>query len=53
MTLPTRKPNRLKNFDYSQNGAYFITVCTKNRNPILSEITVGADGIRPYDSGRL
>ena len=49
MTLPTRKPNRLKNFDYSQNGAYFITVCIKNRNPILSEITVGADIIRPYE----
>ena len=23
---------RLKNYDYSSNGAYFITIVTKNRN---------------------
>ncbi len=39
--LPKRKPNRLKNFDYSAPGAYFITMCTKNRKCMLSEI-VGA-----------
>ena len=39
--LPKRKPTRLKNFDYSTAGAYFITVCTKNRREILSR--VGAD----------
>ena len=42
MEKKERKKNRLKNFDYSQNGAYFITICTNNRKPILSEITVGA-----------
>ena len=42
--LPKRKPNRLKNFDYSTNGMYFITVCTHNRKCILSEINVG-DGV--------
>lgn len=26
-----RKNLRLDNYDYSQNGAYFVTVCTKNR----------------------
>ena len=36
-----RKPNRLSNYDYSQNGAYFITICTYNRKCILSDI-VGA-----------
>lgn len=43
MELQKRKPNRLKNYDYGQCGAYFITVCTKNRQPILSKIsqTVG------------
>lgn len=30
--------NRLKNYDYSQNGAYFITICTKNRECFLSDI---------------
>ncbi len=36
--LPKRKPNRLKNFDYSQNGAYFITICTKDKKNFLSRI---------------
>lgn len=26
----TRKPNRLKGYDYSADGAYFITLCTQN-----------------------
>lgn len=29
--LPKRKKNRLQDFDYSSEGAYFITVCTKDR----------------------
>jgi len=36
-----RKHIRLKDFDYGQNGAYFITICTKNRKHILCDI-VGA-----------
>lgn len=35
---PKRKTNRLKQFDYSQNGAYFITICTKDRKRILSRV---------------
>jgi len=31
--------NRLKNYDYSQNGAYFITIVTKNRNHFFGNIT--------------
>ncbi len=27
---PKRKEHRLINYDYSQNGAYFVTICTKN-----------------------
>lgn len=38
MELPTRKQNRLENYDYSQNGAYFITICTNDRKEILSKI---------------
>ena len=41
MEYPNRKRNRLKNFDYSSNGAYFITICVKDRKPILSKINVG------------
>ena len=47
MALPKRKKNRLTNYDYSQNGAYFITICVNDRKPLLSSITVGADIIRP------
>ena len=43
MPLPKRKPTRLKNYDYSSTGAYFITICTKDRKEILSKITVGDD----------
>ena len=33
-----RKTIRLKNYDYSTNGMYFITICTYKRNPILCQI---------------
>ncbi len=39
--LPERKRTRLKYYDYSRGGAYFLTICTKDRKPILSEIIVG------------
>ena len=29
--LPNRKNIRIENYDYSAPGAYFITVCTANR----------------------
>ena len=41
MELPKRKPNRPKDFDYSSNGAYFITFCTHERKQTLCQI-VGA-----------
>ena len=40
MEQPQRKNLRIPNFDYAQNGAYFLTICTLNRLPILSRITV-------------
>ena len=36
--LPERKPNRIEEYDYSQNGAYFVTICTKDRRKILCNI---------------
>ena len=41
MDMPSRKPNRIDNYDYSQHGGYFITVCTQERRKILSRISVG------------
>lgn len=38
MEISQRKPNRLENYDYSQEGTYFITICVKDRKPILSKI---------------
>jgi len=36
--LPKRKDPRLKGFDYSKTGAYFLTICTQNRKNILGAI---------------
>jgi putative transposase len=36
--MKNRKINRLKNFDYSQNGIYFVTICTKNREELFGKI---------------
>ena len=38
MEISNRKKIRLENFDYSSNGAYFVTICTHNRQKILSKI---------------
>ena len=46
MERPTRKPNRLPEYDYSQNGAYFVTVCTADKNNLFWD-TVGAAISRP------
>lgn len=46
MKLPKRKPNRLPCFDYSIPGAYFITICTKDRKCIFWD-NVGASIARP------
>ncbi len=40
--LPRRKALRLAAFDYNTPGAYFITICTHNKQKILSAI-VGDD----------
>ena len=45
-----RKGIRLPEYDYSSEGAYFVTVCTDGKRRILSDLpTVGADdSVRPY-----
>ena len=63
--LPKRKQIRVKDYDYSAPGAYFITICTTDREKILwsccrGELcsiknenrleSVGADIIRPQDT---
>ena len=36
--LPKRKNIRLKEYDYSNEGMYFITICTKSRIKLFGEI---------------
>lgn len=40
--LPKRKCPRLKNYDYSSNGCYFITICTKDKKHLFGKYDVGA-----------
>ena len=42
MDFTSRKLPRLKNFDYSQNGYYFITICTKDMQCLLSSVVGNA-----------
>ena len=46
--MEQRKNPRLKNYDYSGKGAYFVTVCTDKRKHILS-IVVGR-GLAPAEN---
>ena len=36
--LHDRKSNRLKGYDYSQQGYYYVTICTRNREESLGGI---------------
>jgi REP element-mobilizing transposase RayT len=39
--LPERKIIRLKNYDYSSAGGYFVTICTQNRKCLFGKIRAG------------
>ena len=42
MEMPNRKQNRLTEFDYGQEGAYFVILCTQNRARLFQmELPVG------------
>jgi REP element-mobilizing transposase RayT len=36
-----RRSIRLKDYDYTQHGAYFITICTRNRERLLGSVQDG------------
>ena len=48
---PHRRSLRLRDYDYSQAGAYFITICTQNRECLFGE--VANDEMRLNDAGRM
>lgn len=43
MDLPKRKQTRLKGYDYSEPGMYFLTICVKGREPLLGKIVGRSD----------
>lgn len=51
MNKRRRKNLRLQGFDYTQLGAYFITICTRNRECFLGEVE--NDKMRLSDAGLL
>ena len=51
MKLPRRKNIRLKEYDYSSRGAYFLTICVEEKRGLLGKIDVGANCVRPVLSG--
>ncbi len=46
-----RRSLRLPAYDYAQAGAYFITICTRNRERVLGEVVDGR--MRPNEFGDL
>lgn len=46
--IPKRKHPRMKFFDYSSNGNYFVTICVQDRKQILSSIVDGTVVLTPY-----
>ena len=43
--LPTRKRIRLKGYNYSTEGMYYITICVKDRLEILGGIANEKDSL--------
>ncbi|MCL2546408.1 MAG: hypothetical protein FWE06_04340 [Oscillospiraceae bacterium] len=39
--LPVRKGIRLKGYNYSSSGYYFVTVCVKDKHEMLGKVVVG------------
>jgi len=48
MVIKHRKPNRLKNFDYSSSGWYFVTICTKDRQEYFGNIINNKMNLNEY-----
>lgn len=46
-----RRSIRLHGYDYSQSGAYFVTICTQNRECLLGEIAEGE--MQPSPAGKM
>jgi REP element-mobilizing transposase RayT len=47
-SLRQRKTIRLKGYDYSQNGCYFITICTRDREYLFGDVAHNAILLNEY-----
>ena len=47
----TRKSNRLKNYDYSSNGIYFITVCVNDMKCLFGHVDMENNMVILNDDG--
>lgn len=45
--LPRRKLTRLPDYDYAQNGAYFVTICAAEKQPLFGVVRRGDPCGRP------
>ena len=51
--LQKRKNIRIKDYDYSADGVYFITICTKNKEKILSSISIENTNVKLTSFGKI
>ncbi|MDP2103666.1 MAG: transposase [Candidatus Gracilibacteria bacterium] len=49
--IHNRQTIRLRGYDYSQDGAYFVTICVQNRERLFGEVVDGVMGLN--DAGRM
>ena len=53
MELQKRKHPRLKEYDYSQNGCYFVTICVKEREMLLGKVLEEQGQIQLSNIGKI
>jgi len=46
-----RRSIRLKDYDYTQTGAYFVTICTQGKTCLFGDVVDGV--VRMNDAGRM
>ena len=45
---PQRHPHRLEQYDYSQPGGYFVTICTRGRTCLFGHIVDGSMALNAF-----
>ena len=51
--MPSCKNIRLKDYDYSSNGAYFVTICTKDKVKLFGDLVGATLCCRPNNPDKL